>query len=94
MYSAKNSNAPFALLAGFVMGAVAALLVTPKTGEDMRKDLKEGFDKMKQRTKDASDTVRDQVADKADQVKSATRRNRQQKDDQTDQADDIISPLP
>lgn len=93
MHQTKANNTSFVLALGFAMGAIVALLVTPKSGDNMRKDLKDSFDKIKQRTKDASDTLQDTVADTAGQVESAVRRNRQHKDSQGDQGYNV-APMP
>ncbi len=43
----KIGNFLFGLTAGFVCGAVAASLVTPKSGDEIRADLKNGIDEIK-----------------------------------------------
>lgn len=94
MHDTKVHNAaPLLLVTGFVIGAITALLITPKSGDDMRKNLKESIDNMKQRTKDSSSTVRDPVNDTTDQVKPAVRLDRPYKNEQQDQGDNIV-PMP
>ena len=78
--SSENSNVGTAitfLLIGLGAGALAGLLLAPKTGKQMRRDLQRGYedardtigdwaDEAKERVRDASDRVRDVAARGAD----------------------------
>lgn len=89
MNDSKTSNAPMTLLAGFALGAVAAALVTPKSGDDMRKGLQERYGKLKQRAASKADEMKDMATSKADDVKSAVRKGSHQKDLPDNQNNDI-----
>jgi gas vesicle protein len=52
------------LLIGLGAGALAGLLLAPKSGKDLRKDIKRGYD-------DALDTVGDWADDAKDRVRDA-----------------------
>lgn len=74
--SSENNNVGTAvtfLLIGLGAGALAGLLLAPKTGKQMRRDLQRGYedardtigdwaDEAKERVRDASDRVRDVAA--------------------------------
>ncbi len=70
--SSESSNVGTAvtfLLIGLGAGALAGLLLAPKSGKLLRKDLRRGYD-------DALDTVGDWADDAKDRVSSATERVR------------------
>jgi gas vesicle protein len=58
------------LLIGLGAGALAGLLLAPKSGKQLRKDIKRGYD-------DALDTVGDWADEAKDQVSDAGRRVRE-----------------
>jgi len=65
--SSENSNVGTAitfLLIGLGAGALAGLLLAPKSGKQLRKDLKRGYD-------DAVDTVGDWAGEAKDHVRQA-----------------------
>lgn len=57
------------LLIGLGAGALAGLLLAPKSGKQLRKDLKRGYD-------DARDTVEDWAGEAKDRVREASDRVR------------------
>jgi gas vesicle protein len=70
--SSEGSNVGTAitfLLIGLGAGALAGLLLAPKSGKELRRDLKRGYD-------DALDTVDDWAGDAKDRVRDAGERVR------------------
>jgi gas vesicle protein len=67
------------LLIGFAAGAIAAALMTPKTGKQMRRQLKRSADDLRERVEDWSDQAGDWVekgsdlADKAQEWAGAAK---------------------
>lgn len=77
------------LLIGLGAGALAALLLAPKTGKQMRRDLQRGY-------KDARETLEDWADDAKDRVKVASERVRDVAARGADLADDLrerVEPL-
>jgi gas vesicle protein len=70
-YESSNHNqvgtAVTFLLIGMGAGALAALLLAPKTGKQFRRDLKRGYD-------DAKDTLQDWSEEAKDRARNATER--------------------
>ena len=54
------------LLIGLGIGAATALLLAPKTGKEMRKDLRRGYKDARERISDLTDDARDRVEDVLD----------------------------
>ncbi len=53
------------LLIGLGAGALAGLLLAPKTGKQMRRDLQKGFEDAKDKVGDWADDAKDRVRDVA-----------------------------
>ena len=70
------------LLIGLGAGALAALLLAPKTGKQMRRDLQRGY-------KDAKDTLEDWAEEAKDRVKVVGERVRDAAARGSDLADDL-----
>jgi gas vesicle protein len=77
------------LLIGLGAGALAALLLTPKTGKQLRRDLKRGYD-------DAKDTLGEWTEEAKDRVRDAKERVRDVADRGADLAEELrdkVEPL-
>jgi gas vesicle protein len=57
------------LLIGLGAGALAGLLLAPKTGKQMRRDLQRGFDDAKDTLGDWADTAKEHVREAGDRVR-------------------------
>jgi gas vesicle protein len=62
------------LLIGMGAGALAALLLAPKSGKQLRRDLKRGYEDAKETLEDWTDEARDRVRDAKDRVRDAAER--------------------
>jgi gas vesicle protein len=70
--SSESSNVGTAitfLLIGLGAGALAGLLLAPKTGKQMRRDLQRGFEDAKDTLGDWADEAKDRVRDASDRVR-------------------------
>jgi len=91
-YQSSDSNTGTAitfLLIGLGAGALAGLLLAPKTGKQMRRDLQKGFDDAKDTLGDWADDAKDRVRDVSDRVRDVAARG-------VDLADDLrekVEPL-
>lgn len=56
---------------GGLIGATVALLTTPKTGKEMREDLKEGLEVAKDKSYDLVNAVKSQTGDAFDKMNDA-----------------------
>jgi gas vesicle protein len=77
--SSENNNVGTAitfLLIGLGAGALAGLLLAPKTGKQLRRDLKRGYDDAKDTVGDWADEAKDRVRDAGDRVREASERVR------------------
>ena len=75
--SSEGSNVGTAvtfLLIGLGAGALAALLLTPKTGKQLRRDLKRGYDDAKGTLEEWGDEARDRVKDATERVRDVAER--------------------
>jgi gas vesicle protein len=77
-YESSNSNtvgtAITFLLIGLGAGALAGLLLAPKTGKQLRRDLKRGYDDAKDTLDDWTEEAKDRVRDVQDRVRDAAER--------------------
>ena len=83
--SSESSNIGTAvtfLLIGLGAGALAALLLTPRTGKQLRRDIKRGYE-------DALDTVEEWADDAKERVREAGDRVREVASRGVDFADDL-----
>ena len=62
------------LLIGLGAGALAGLLLAPKTGKQLRRDLKRGYDDAKDTLDDWTEEAKDRVRDVQDRVRDAAER--------------------
>ena len=77
------------LLIGLGAGALAALMLAPKTGKQMRRDLQRGYNDAKGTLEDWADEAKDRVRVASDRVRDAAARG-------VDLADDLrekVEPL-
>ncbi len=75
--SSEGSNIGTAitfLLIGLGAGALAGLLLAPKTGKQMRRDLQRGYEDAKENFGDWADEAKDRVREVSDRVKDAASR--------------------
>jgi gas vesicle protein len=90
--SSESSNVGTAitfLLIGLGAGALAGLLLAPKSGKQMRKDLRRGFDDAKDTLGDWADEAKDRVRDVGDRVRDVGERVRDVASRGVDLADDL-----
>ncbi len=73
------------LVVGFAAGAIAAALITPKTGKQMRRDLKRKADDLRDRVEDWSEQASDWVDKGSDLAGKAS--------DWADAAKEKVAPL-
>ncbi len=75
--SSESSNVGTAitfLLIGLGAGALAGLLLAPKTGKQLRKDLKRGFEDAKDTLDDWADDAKDHLRDVGDRAREMAKR--------------------
>ena len=75
--SSEGSNVGTAvtfLLIGLGAGALAALLLAPKTGKQLRRDLKRGYEDAKDTLEEWGDEARDRVRDAKERVRDVAER--------------------
>ncbi len=75
--SSEGSNVGTAvtfLLIGMGAGALAALLLAPKTGKQLRRDLKRGYEDARETLEDWTEEARDRVKDAKDRVRDVAER--------------------
>jgi len=84
-YESSDSNnigtAITFLLIGLGAGALAGLLLAPKTGKQLRKDLKRGFEDAKDTLDDWADDAKDHLRDVGDRAKEMAKRGADIADD-------------
>jgi len=69
------------LLIGLGAGAFAALLLAPKTGKQMRRDLQRGYKDARETIEDWADEAKDRVRVASDRVRDAAARGADLADD-------------
>jgi gas vesicle protein len=74
------------LMIGIGVGALTALLLAPKTGKQLRKDLRRRFD-------DARDTIEDWSEEASDRVQSAVDRSSEWAEELRDAAREKTAPI-
>ena len=75
--SSEGSNVGTAvtfLLIGMGAGALAALLLAPKTGKQLRRDLKRGYEDARETLGDWTEEARDRVKDAKERVRDVAER--------------------
>lgn len=98
--SSEGSNAGTAItffLIGLGAGAVAGLLLAPKTGKQLRRDLQRGYEEAKDAldewTEDARGRMRDGVRDASDAVRDIAARGIDLAADLAEDLRDNVEPL-
>jgi gas vesicle protein len=83
-YESDSSNIGTAitfLLIGLGAGALAGLLLAPKTGKQMRRDLQRGYEDAKDTLGDWADEAKDRVREAGDRVRDVASRGADLADD-------------
>jgi gas vesicle protein len=97
--SSEGSNIGTAitfLLIGLGAGALCGLLLAPKTGKQLRRDLKRGYEDAKDAVEDWADEAKDRVKDASDRVREVGERVRDAANRGAEIADDLrdkVEPL-
>jgi gas vesicle protein len=94
--SSDNSNVGTAvtfLLIGLGAGALAGLLLAPKSGKLLRKDLKRGYDDALDTVGDWADEAKDRVSAAGDHVRDMASRGADLADDLRDTVREKTEPL-
>jgi len=81
------------LLIGLGAGALAGLLLAPKTGKQLRRDLKRGYEDAKDAIDEWTDEAKERVMDARDRVREAASRGVDLADDLRDAARNKVEPL-
>jgi gas vesicle protein len=82
--SSDNSNVGTAitfLLIGLGAGALIGLLLAPKTGKQLRRDLKRGYEDARETLDEWTDEAKDRVRDVGDRVRDVASRGADLADD-------------
>lgn len=69
------------LLIGLGAGALVGLLLAPKTGKQLRKDLRRGYEDAKESFGEWADDAKDRMRDMGDRVRDAAARGAELADD-------------
>jgi gas vesicle protein len=84
-YESSDSNnigtAVTFLLIGIGAGALAALVLAPKTGKQFRRDLKRGYEEAKETLQDWTEEAKDKARDVSERVRDAAERGASLADD-------------
>lgn len=94
--SSDSSNVGTAitfLLIGLGAGALAGLLLAPKSGKQLRRDLQRGFDDAKDTLGDWADQAKDRVREAGDRVRDVASRGVDLAEDLRDAAKEKAEPL-
>jgi len=94
--SSDNSNVGTAitfLLIGLGAGALAGLLLAPKSGKQLRKDLKRGYDDALDTVGDWADDAKDHVRNASDKVRDVASRGAEIAEDLRDTVREKAEPL-
>jgi gas vesicle protein len=81
------------LLIGLGAGALTALLLAPKTGKQLRRDLKRGFDDAKDAVEDWADEAKDRTREASDRIRDAAKRGVSLAEELRDSAREKVEPL-
>jgi len=94
--SSDDSNVGTAitfLLIGLGAGALAGLLLAPKSGKLLRKDLKKGYDDALDTASDWADEAKDRARDVSERVRDAASRGAEMAGDLRDTVREKTEPL-
>ncbi len=81
------------LLIGVGAGALAALLLAPKTGKQFRRDLKRGYEDARETLQDWAEEAKDHVRDAKDRVRDVADRGADLAEDVRDTVREKVEPL-
>ena len=94
--SSESSNVGTAitfLLIGLGAGALAGLLLAPKSGKALRRDLQRGYDDAKDTLEEWADEAKTRVRDASDRVRDVASRGAEIAEDLREAAKDKVEPL-
>src|ERR1700723_1654456 len=91
--SASIGRAITFLLIGIGAGALAALVLAPKTGKQFRRDLKRGYDDAKDTLQDWTEEAKDRARDVKERVRDVAERGVDLAEDLRDAAREKVEPL-
>lgn len=77
------------LLIGLGAGALAGLLLAPKTGKQLRKDLQRGYEDAKDSFEDWADEAKDRARDVSDRIRDVAARGAEIADDLRERTEPI-----
>jgi gas vesicle protein len=77
------------LLIGIGAGALAALVLAPKTGKQFRRDLKRGYEDAKETVQDWTEEAKDRVRDAKERVRDVAERGASFADDLREKAEPL-----
>ena len=77
------------LLIGLGAGALAGLLLAPKTGKQMRRDLQRGYEDARDTIGDWADEAKDRVRDASDRVRDVAARGADLADELREKAEPL-----
>ena len=81
------------LMIGLGAGALAGLLLAPKTGKQFRRDLKRGYDDAKDTLQDWTEEAGERARDARDRVRDVAERGIEMAEDLRDTAREKVEPL-
>src|SRR5262245_32255823 len=90
--SSEGSNIGTAitfLLIGLGAGALAGLLLAPKTGKQLRRDLRRGYEDARDSLGDWADEAKDRVSEVGDRVRDVANRGAELADDLRDKVEPL-----
>jgi gas vesicle protein len=94
--SSEESNVGTAitfLMIGLGAGALAALLLAPKSGKQLRRDLKRGLEDAKDAVGDWADEAKDRTREASDRVRDFAKRGADVAEDLRDTVREKVEPL-
>lgn len=94
--SSESSNVGTAFtffLIGLGAGALAGLLLAPKTGKQLRRDLKRGYEDARETVGDWADEAKDRVREAGDHVRDVASRGADAAEDLRDAVREKVEPL-
>jgi gas vesicle protein len=94
--SSESTNVGTAVtffLIGIGAGALAALMLAPKTGKQFRRDLKRGYEDARETIQDWAEEAKDRVGDVKDRVRDVAERGVDLAEELRDTAKEKVEPL-
>jgi gas vesicle protein len=94
--SSDSSNVGTAitfLLIGLGAGALVGLLLAPKSGKALRRDIQRGYEDARDKLGDWTDEAKDRVHDASERLREAANRGVDMAEDLRDAARDKVEPL-